>query len=127
MSPLPQMKYLRSGPDFDDLELVRSADLPRGIDLADAISELRKRSPGAHVLAWYDGVASDELFISVLTIGEIRQGIERLRRKDADQAERLQDWLSGLLVTYSDHLVASIAWPTRSGGRAGGFRGHHRR
>lgn len=27
--------YLRSGPEFDDLELVRSPDLPRGIDLAD--------------------------------------------------------------------------------------------
>lgn len=69
------------------------------------ISELRKRSPDTQVLAWYDGVASEDLFISVLTVGEIRLGIERLRRKDSAQAERLEDWLRGLLVTYADHLV----------------------
>lgn len=81
------------------------------------ISELRKRSPDARVLAWYDGVASDELFISVLTIGEIRQGIERLRRKDPAQAERLQHWLRGLLVTYSGHLVGVDAKTAEEWGR----------
>lgn len=81
------------------------------------ISELLKRSPDARVLAWYDGVASDELFISVLTIGEIRQGIERLRRKDPARASRLQDWLCGLLVTYSDHVVGVDAKTAEEWGR----------
>jgi len=57
------------------------------------------------VLAWYGGVASAELFISALTIGEIRLGIERLRRKDPAQAELLEQWLRGLQVTYADHIV----------------------
>jgi len=69
------------------------------------VSELRKRHPDPHVLAWYGGVASADLFISVLTIGEIRLGIERLRRKDVAQADVLEQWLRGLQVAYADHIV----------------------
>jgi hypothetical protein len=69
------------------------------------VSELRKSQPNPHVLAWYDGVPSAEIFLSVLTIGEIRLGIERLRRKDAPQAERLEQWLHGLHTTYRDRII----------------------
>jgi predicted nucleic acid-binding protein len=69
------------------------------------VSELRKRSPDPHVLAWYASVTSAELFISVLTIGEIRLGIERLRHKDGPQADLLERWLRGLHVTYQDHVI----------------------
>ena len=47
----------------------------------DVISELRKRDPDPRVLAWYSRVTSADVFVSVLTIGEIRLGIERLRMK----------------------------------------------
>jgi toxin FitB len=69
------------------------------------VSELRKREPDLRVLAWYEGATSTELFLSVLTIGEIRLGIERLRRKDAPQAELLEHWLRGLHAVYRDHLI----------------------
>ena len=69
------------------------------------VSELRKRNPDPHVLAWYKSVTSAELFVSVLTIGEIRLGIERLRRKDGPQADPIEQWLRGLHVTYRDHLI----------------------
>jgi predicted nucleic acid-binding protein len=69
------------------------------------VSELRKRDPDPHLLAWYAAVTSAELFLSVLTIGEIRLGIERLSRKDQAQADLLEQWLRGLQVTYRDHLI----------------------
>jgi toxin FitB len=69
------------------------------------ISELRKRHPDLNVVAWYDTVPSAELFISVLSIGEIRLGIERLRKKDPAQADHLENWLQGLRATYQDHIV----------------------
>lgn len=69
------------------------------------VSELRKRSPDVHVAEWYDGVRSLELHLSVLTLGEIRIGIERLRRKDAARARSLDEWLRGLLLTYSSRIV----------------------
>jgi toxin FitB len=69
------------------------------------VSELRKRDPDPNVLAWYATVTSAELFVSVMTIGEIRLGIERLRRNDESQADLLEQWLRGLQVTYRDHLI----------------------
>jgi predicted nucleic acid-binding protein len=69
------------------------------------VSELRKRDPDRRVLTWYATVTSTELFLSVLTIGEIRRGIERLRRKDRPQADLLEQWLRGLYAAYGDHLI----------------------
>jgi predicted nucleic acid-binding protein len=46
------------------------------------------------------------MFISALTIGEIRLGIERLRRKDSAQAGLLEQWLRGLHAAYRDHIIS---------------------
>jgi toxin FitB len=56
-------------------------------------------------VAWWDTITSAEIFISALTIGEIRLGIERLRRKHSSQADVLEHWLHGLRVTYQDHII----------------------
>jgi predicted nucleic acid-binding protein len=85
------------------------------------VSELRKRDPSPHVLAWYATVTSAELFLSVLTIGEIRLGIERLRRKDERQADVLEQWLLGLHVTYQDHLIEVDADVAEEWGRLNVF------
>jgi hypothetical protein len=69
------------------------------------VSEIRRRRPDPHVLAWWERVPSAEIFISALTIGEIRLGIERLRRKDGAQADRLAQWLHDLQATYRDHII----------------------
>lgn len=69
------------------------------------ISELRKREPDPGVLDWYQDVPSAQLFLSVLTVGEIRLGIERMRRKDGAQADALQWWFRGLLGVYRDHII----------------------
>ena len=74
------------------------------------VSELRKQRPDPDVAAWLNSVVSDELFLSVLTLGEIRQGIERLRRKDVDQADVLDKWLAGLRSTYADRIVNIEQW-----------------
>lgn len=42
------------------------------------LSELIKKTPDPKVVQWVTGTGSDGLFISVLTLGEIRKGIERL-------------------------------------------------
>jgi len=70
------------------------------------ISELRKARPDPAVLAWFRAQKDEQLYLSAITIGEIRRGIERLRRKDAAQAGRLEKWLDGLLLTFDDHIVS---------------------
>ena len=69
------------------------------------ISELRKRTPDSNVEAWYEGVAGRQLFLSVLTLSEIRMGVERARRKDPAKAVALENWLTRLQTSYSDRIV----------------------
>jgi toxin FitB len=69
------------------------------------VSELRKSSPDSNVEAWYDSVPGSELFLSVLTIGEIRMGVERARRKDQSKAASLENWLTRLETAYGEHIV----------------------
>jgi toxin FitB len=61
------------------------------------LSELRKdkkANPG--VRQWYAQTNGNELYVSVLTLGEIRQGIEQIRRRDVIAAESLQCWFERL-------------------------------
>lgn len=81
------------------------------------VSELRKRNPDPAVLAWYDKVTSAEIFLSVLTIGEIRLGIERLRRKDSARAGLLEHWLRGLRAAYGDRIIGVDAEVAEEWGR----------
>ena len=69
------------------------------------VSELRKSTPHPEVLAWQRRNAAAEAYLSVLVIGEIRQGIERVRPRDARWAETLDDWFDGLLSTYRDRIL----------------------
>jgi predicted nucleic acid-binding protein len=81
------------------------------------ISEARKKLPDPGVSAFFESVRSAEMYLSALTIGEIRIGIERLRRKDADQAHALDQWLTGLLTTYADRIVGVDARIAQEWGR----------
>jgi predicted nucleic acid-binding protein len=69
------------------------------------VSEIRKQAPDAGVASWFASVPADRLFLSVLVVGEIRQGIERLASRDIDQAEIFERWLSRMVDGYGDRLI----------------------
>ena len=69
------------------------------------ISELRKANCNPGVAAWMASIQPDEAFLSVLTLGEIRRGIEMRRPKDARAAGALERWLGGLETHYSDRIL----------------------
>jgi toxin FitB len=68
------------------------------------ISEIR-RGLDANVSAWANGVEDAELHLSVLTLGEIRKGIERLRGRDLDQATAFASWLDALRGGFADRIL----------------------
>ena len=72
------------------------------------ISEVRKGTRcDVHVARWYSGVDESQLFVSVLTLGEIRRGIELARRRgDLPQANTLESWLQTVLEQFSTHILA---------------------
>jgi predicted nucleic acid-binding protein len=70
------------------------------------ISELRKGDRAdPKVVAWFDGLADEEIYLSVLTIGEIRRGIESVRRRDPDSALALDSWLARLSEDHHDRIL----------------------
>lgn len=70
------------------------------------LSEVRKgtRSHPA-VLRWFQAQHVADVFTSVLVIGELRNGIERLRRSAPAQAWNLERWLETLLTRFADRML----------------------
>jgi len=69
------------------------------------VSELRRSRPSPAVVGWFDGLGSAELLLSVLTIGELRAGVERLARRDPVQAARIDAWVEDLVQRYSGAIL----------------------
>ena len=70
------------------------------------LSELRKgANANTRVRAWFAGVAEDEIFLSVLVVGEVRRGIETIRRRDSAQAAVLERWLARVLRSHADRVL----------------------
>jgi hypothetical protein len=69
------------------------------------VSEIRKPNRNVGVSAWFDEVDSGDLYLSVLVLGEIRQGIERLRRRDPRQSDVFERWLTVLKEDFDERLL----------------------
>jgi len=70
------------------------------------LSELRKKQPDQNVATWFSNVAVEDLYLSPLIIGEVYQGIARLKhRNDLKQADMLEQWLNELLQSYKTKIV----------------------
>lgn len=69
------------------------------------VSELRKPTPHPAVADWHARHAGAEAYLSVLVVGEIRQGIQRIRSRDRRRAEMLERWLTGLLSAYRSRIL----------------------
>ena len=81
------------------------------------VSEIRKGSRGdPGVVRWASG-RQDDAWLSVLTVGEIRRGIESRRRKDEVAARHLEVWLLGLLGTFESRILPVDARVAEAWGR----------
>jgi predicted nucleic acid-binding protein len=87
------------------------------------ISEVRK---GARchlaVAAWWSGVEDRHLFLSTLTIGEIRKGVEGIRTRDPDKARALETWLQAILQAFGPRILGIDAAVAESWGRISAIR-----
>ncbi len=71
------------------------------------LSELCKGSrSNPKVRSWAESTSRQQHYISVISLGEIRKGIERLKPRDPDQAGVLEHWLEALKRDYSTHILA---------------------
>lgn len=83
------------------------------------ISELVKAKPAARVLAWVDSQQETDLYLSVITIGEIEEGVTAL--PDGEKRSLLLTWVRrSLRDRFADRLLAvdlpvARAWGERRG------------
>jgi len=70
------------------------------------LSELVRAKPEPAVVAWFDSVPDDSLYISVLTIGEIRKGVELV--SDANRKEKLRVWLEHTLPDWFEERMLPV-------------------
>ena len=81
------------------------------------ISELVARQPDPDVLSWIDSVDEEKLYLSAITIGEIKKGIEKL--SGSARRDTLAEWLEGdLLILEVDPIpllkhdnITLVEWP----------------
>jgi predicted nucleic acid-binding protein len=81
------------------------------------VSEIRRKVPNAGVSAWFASVPASELFLSVMVVGEIRQGIDRLARRDSAQSEIFEQWFGQLTDVYGDRIAPVTAEVAEAWGR----------
>ena len=71
------------------------------------ISEVRKGSRcDARVAAWYARVDTSNLFLSVLTTGETRKGVEQARPRDPAKADVLEAWLEDVERRFTGRILS---------------------
>jgi len=71
------------------------------------ISELRKPKPHGAVVTWLQGLREDQIYVSVVTLGELQRGIERTRGQNASKAREIETWLDQ--VEASSNLLSMDA------------------
>lgn len=70
------------------------------------LSELRRKIPDANVVAWFAQRPASTLFLSVLTLGELRKGMENIA--DVNRKMALLDWLEADLPTFFTGRILAI-------------------
>jgi predicted nucleic acid-binding protein len=71
------------------------------------VSELKRgRNADSRVLAWFSQMPNEQIFTSVIVLGEVRRGIELMARRDKPQSELLERWYSSVREQLANRVLA---------------------
>lgn len=88
------------------------------------ISAVRRADRAPQVAAWLRGKAEQDLFLSVVTLGEIERDIRQQEARDPVFARDLRAWLDRTVLLFSDRLLSFEAEDARIWGRLSAEIGH---
>ena len=88
------------------------------------ISAVRRPDRAPSVAAWLRGRAESELFLSVVTLGEIERGIRKQERRSPEFAADLQIWTDRTMTLFADRILPFGAEDARIWGRLSADLGH---
>ena len=90
----------------------------------DVLSALRRRERNPEIARWVGTQRTTDLYLSVVTVGEIEGGIARQQRRDPDFARELATWLDRLLGWYGERVLPVDIPTARRWGRLSADLGH---
>ncbi|MEO5369382.1 MAG: type II toxin-antitoxin system VapC family toxin [Magnetococcus sp. DMHC-1] len=90
----------------------------------DILSELRKRECNPGVKKWLHAIHPSDLFLSVVTIGEVERGIIRQKKSNPQFAAVLAQWMEDILVHYQDRILPIDTSVARHWGNLCAHQGH---
>lgn len=90
----------------------------------DVLSALRRRERHPSVVGWVSRQRATDLYVSVVSVGEIEKGIIRQERRNPGFARVLSAWLDNILVLYGDRILPVDVPTARRWGRLCGAIGH---
>jgi predicted nucleic acid-binding protein len=89
------------------------------------LSAVRRPDRAPKIAAWLRGRAEQDLYLSVITLGEIERGIRQQDARDPSFARDLQAWLGRTVLLFSDRLLPFEAEDARIWGRLSAEIGHN--
>lgn len=69
------------------------------------ISEYAKKKPNQSVIEWLDLQQEDSLFISILTIAELKKGIFKIKNSQPERYQKLSNWLKKIEERFDDRIL----------------------
>ena len=72
----------------------------------DVLSALRRRERNPGAVRWVEAQRTADIYISVVTVGEIERGIAQQQQRNPSFAQELALWLDRVLAWYSDHILS---------------------
>lgn len=77
------------------------------------LSETRRKQADERVISFLSAAEPSALYISVLTLGELRKGVALKHRSDPDAAGKIAAWVDGLEFSFGDRILGIEAATAR--------------
>ena len=90
----------------------------------DVLSALRRRERNPDIARWVEKQRTADLYLSVVTVGEIERGITQQQRRDPSFARGLAVWLDRVLDWYGERVLPVDSATARRWGRLSATLGH---
>ena len=91
----------------------------------DILSAIRRKQRDQNLEKWLLSINSLDVYISVVTIGEVERGITQQRRNNPEFAEDLQHWLDTILQRYQQRILPLSISIAQRWGRLSAELGHN--
>jgi predicted nucleic acid-binding protein len=91
----------------------------------DILSAIRRKQRDPNLEKWLHGINSADVYLSVVTIGEVERGITQQWRINPEFAEDLQRWLDTILLRYEQRILPLSVSIARRWGQLSGELGHN--